>query len=150
MVGAQVDSAAFIKLIEDSGASVVIDDLCPGTRESWSTVEVTDDPIDGIASRYLRKLKCGRTYREQKGSYTEYLEDRFGHVGKFAKDFKVNGVILYFYKYCDPFGFEVPALKSYIQSQNIPVLYLEDEYSMSSIGRLKTRIQAFLEINAAK
>ncbi len=150
VVGAQVDSAAFIKLIEDSGASVVIDDLCPGTRESWSTVEVTDDPIDGIASRYLRKLKCGRTYREQKGSYTEYLEDRFGHVGKFAKDFKVNGVILYFYKYCDPFGFEVPALKSYIQSQNIPVLYLEDEYSMSSIGRLKTRIQAFLEINAAK
>jgi len=150
VVGAQVDSAAFIQLIEDSGASVVIDDLCPGTREYWSTVDITDDPIDGIASRYLRKLKCGRTYREQKGSYPEYQEDRFGHIGKFAKEFKVNGIILYFYKYCDPFGFEVPALKSYIQSQNIPVLYLEDEYSMSSIGRLKTRIQAFLEINAAK
>jgi bzd-type benzoyl-CoA reductase N subunit len=150
VVGAQVDSAAFIKIIEDSGASVVIDDLCPGTREYWSTVDITDDPIDGIASRYLRKLKCGRTYREQKGPYPEYLEDRFGHIGKFAKEFKINGIILYFYKYCDPFGFEVPALKSYIQSQNIPVLYLEDEYSMSTIGRLKTRIQAFLEINAAK
>jgi len=72
VVGAQVDSAAFIKLIEDSGASVVIDDLCPGTREYWSTVDITDDPIDGIASRYLRKIKCGRTYREQKGPYTEY------------------------------------------------------------------------------
>jgi len=150
VIGAQVDSAAFIKLIEDSGAEVVIDDLCPGTREYWSTVDITDDPIDGVASRYLRKIKCGRTYREQKGTYPEYQVDRFGHIGNFAKEFKVDGVILYFYKYCDPFGFEVPALKSYIQSQNIPVLYLEDEYSMSSIGRLKTRIQAFLEINAAK
>jgi benzoyl-CoA reductase/2-hydroxyglutaryl-CoA dehydratase subunit BcrC/BadD/HgdB len=27
----------------------------------------------------------------------------------------------------------------------VPVLYLEDDYSSSSPGRLKTRIEAFLE-----
>jgi benzoyl-CoA reductase subunit C len=146
VVGAQIDDYAFIKLIEDSGGSVVIDDLCPGTREHWANVAVTADPMDGIAERYLRKVKCGRTYREQKGSYKEYLEDRFGHIAQFIKDFKVDGVILYTYKYCDPYGFEIPALKSYIKSLNTPVLYLEDEYSMATIGRLRTRIQAFLEM----
>ena len=89
---------------------------------------------------------CPRTYREQTGTYAEYLEERFGHIGRFIKDYNVNGVILFVYKYCDPYGFEVPATKSYIESLDIPVLYLEDEDTMSSIGRLKTRIQAFLEL----
>ncbi len=146
VVGAQVDDAAFINLIEDSGAYMVADDLCPGAREYSSDVDITDDPIDGIAERYLRKIKCGRTYREQTGTYPEYLEDRFGHIGRSIKDFKVDGVILYIYKYCDPFGFEVPAMKSYIESLGTPVLYLEDEYSMSTIARLRTRVQAFLEL----
>jgi benzoyl-CoA reductase/2-hydroxyglutaryl-CoA dehydratase subunit BcrC/BadD/HgdB len=58
----------------------------------------------------------------------------------------VDGVILFIYKYCDPYGFEVPAAKSYIESFGLPVLYLEDEYSTSTLGRLKTRIEAFLEM----
>ena len=146
VVGAQVYDVAFIKLIEDSGASVVADDLCPGAREYWPLVEITDDPIDGMADRYLRKIKCARTYRELQGNYQESLEDRFGHIGRAIKDYKVDGVVLYIYKYCDPFGFEVPAMKSYIESLSTPVLYLEDEYSMSTIARLRTRIQAFLEM----
>jgi bzd-type benzoyl-CoA reductase N subunit len=146
VVGAQVDSIAFIELIEDSGAWVVADDLCPGAREFMAPVDATADPIDGIAERYLRKVKCGRTYREMKGNYEEYLEDRFGHMSRMIKDFKVDGVVLYIYKYCDPFGFEVPQIKSYIEAKGTPVLYLEDEYSMSTIGRLRTRIQAFLEL----
>jgi len=146
VVGAEVDDVTFIDLIEDSGAWVVADDLCPGAREFFADVDVTANPIDGIAERYLRKIKCGRTYREKKGGYEDYLEERFGHIGRFIKDFKVDGVVLYIYKYCDPYGFDVPAMKSYIESVGAPVLYLEDEYSMSTIGRLRTRIQAFLEL----
>ncbi|HEX9976035.1 MAG TPA: 2-hydroxyacyl-CoA dehydratase family protein, partial [Dehalococcoidales bacterium] len=137
-------------LIEESGAWVVADDLCPGARESLSPIDTTADPIDGIAERYLRKIYCGRTYRERQGSDQEYTEARFGHIGRSIRDFGVDGVVLYIYKYCDPFGFEVPQMKSYIESMGVPVLYLEDEYSMSSIGRLRTRIQAFLEILGAK
>lgn len=146
VIGAQIDDAAFMQVVEDSGASVVIDDLCPGTREFWEDARVTDNPLDGLAERYLDKVKCGRTYREEKGDYQAALEDRYGHIKEFTRDFNVNGIILYIYKYCDSFGFEVPALKSYIESLNIPVLYLEDEYSMSTISRLKTRVQAFLEM----
>jgi benzoyl-CoA reductase subunit C len=150
VIGAQVDDIAFIKLVEDSGAWVVADDLCPGAREFLSSVDVTADPLAGLAERYLRKIKCGRTYREMKGNYEEYLEDRFGHMGRMIDDFGVDGVVLYIYKYCDPYGFEVPQIKSYIEAKGTPVLYLEDEYSMSTIGRLRTRIQAFLELLGSK
>ena len=146
VVGAEIDSAAFIELIEDAGAHVVTDDLCPGGREYRTLVKTGGDPVAAIAERYLRGIMCGRTYFEQEGSYQEYLEQRFGHIVRAARDFNVDGVIFNIYRYCDPFGFEVPAMKDYIESQGIPVLYVETEYFMSDIGRLRTRIQAFLEI----
>jgi len=147
VVGAEVDDIAFIKLIEDSGASVVVDSMCVGTRDYFFDVDIGQHPVDSIADYYLRKLNCPRTYREWTGeTYEEDLEARFGDIGGFIKEFKVDGVILYLLKYCDPFGFEVPARIKYIQSLDIPVLYIEDEYSMSTIARLRTRIQAFLEV----
>ncbi|MBM4325146.1 MAG: 2-hydroxyacyl-CoA dehydratase, partial [Deltaproteobacteria bacterium] len=60
--------------------------------------------------------------------------------------FKADGAILYVYKFCDPFGFEVPARKAYYQSLNLPMLHLEDIYSAGTMGQLRTRIQAFLEM----
>ena len=46
----------------------------------------------------------------------------------------------------DPYGFEVPAMKDYIESRGIPVLYIEDQYSQATISRLRTRVQAFMEM----
>jgi len=145
--GACVDNIDFIKLIEDSGANVVADSLCIGTRDYWPHTEVEGDPMKALAHRYLAKINCPRTYREKVGeTYQEDLVSRFGDIGSLSKEFHVDGVILYIYKYCDPFGFEVPARKAYLDSINMPVLYLEDEYSSGTIGRLRTRIQAFLEM----
>jgi benzoyl-CoA reductase subunit C len=145
--GACVDNIDFIKLIEESGANVVADSLCIGTRDYWPHTESEGDPMKALAHRYLAKINCPRTYREKAGeTYQEDLVSRFGDIGSLSKEFTVDGVILYIYKYCDPFGFEVPARKAYLDSINMPVLYLEDEYSAGTIGRLRTRIQAFLEM----
>jgi len=147
--GACVDNADFIKLIEDSGANVVTDSLCIGTRDYWPHAETGIDPIESLAHRYLDKINCPRTYRVKKGnSYEDDLEARFGDVGALIREFSVDGVIMYLYKYCDPFGFEAPARKTYLDNLGVPSLYLEDEYSIGTIGRMRTRIQAFLEMMA--
>lgn len=145
--GACIDNIDFVKLIEDSGANVVVDTLCIGTRDYWPPAEAGIDPIKALSHRYIDKINCPRTYREKVGeTYQEDLESRFGDIGSLSKEFNVDGLILYIYKYCDPFGFEVPARKAYFDSIKMPVLYLEDEYSAGTIGRLRTRIQAFLEM----
>jgi len=145
IVGDQIDDISFIEIIEKRGAWMVMDDTSVGSKTYWPDVPITENPIDGIAIRYLRMMKIPTIYKSRH-TYDETLEERFGHVRQFIKDYKVDGAILFIYKYCDPYGFEVPALKSYIESIGIPVLYLEDEYSTSTLGRLKTRIEAFLEM----
>lgn len=148
LVGDQIDDAAIIEAIEGTGARLVMDDLSMGSKLYWQDVDATDDPIDGIAERYLRKLKLPTTYVGVGDTYEENLKARFGHMVQHVEQFKVDGVILLVYKYCDPYGFEVPAVKSYIESAGTPVLYIEDEYSVSSLARVKTRIEAFLEMIA--
>lgn len=147
--GACVDNVGLVKLIEDLGANVVADTLCNGTRDSFPLTDVGGDPIDALSHRYLDKINCPKTYRDNKElDFHKDIEARFGDIGSFAKEFKADGSILYVFKYCDPFGFEVPARKAYYNHINLPHLYLEDEYSAGTIGQLKTRIQAFLEMIA--
>ncbi len=144
--GSEINDTMIPELIEQAGADLVMDDLCIGSRFYWNDVPVTPDPVDGLVERYLEGLPCPRTFKTRKGTQQEYLEERFGYLRQFARDFKVDGVILYIYKYCDPLGFDVPDLKSYLESQGLKVLYVEDVYSMSSPGKLKTSFQAFVEM----
>jgi benzoyl-CoA reductase subunit C len=148
ILGDQIDNTAMVEIVENAGAWVVMDDVSIGAKIYWRDADETKNPLDGIAERYLRKIPLPTTLVGAGRAYQESLEDRFGHIRGYVKDFSVDGAILFIYKYCDPYGFEVPAMKSYIEALNVPVLYLEDEYSTSTMGRLKTRIEAFLEMIA--
>jgi benzoyl-CoA reductase subunit C len=147
LVGDQIDDVAIVNAIEGAEAFLVMDDLSTGSKMYWGDVDVTTDPVRGITERYLKKLKFPTTFVAG-DTYPETLETRFGHMRQYIKEFRVTGAILFIYKYCDPYGFEVPAMKSFIESAGTPVLYIEDEYSTSSLGRVKTRIEAFLEMIA--
>jgi benzoyl-CoA reductase subunit C len=145
--GACLDNIELIKLVEETGGTVVADTICNGARDYFPRTDEKRDPIDALSRRYLNKINCPKTYRENKaGTFAEDMASRFGDIGTYAKEFKADGAILYIYKYCDPFGFEVPARKAYYKSIDLPLLYLEDTYSAGTIGQLRTRIQAFLEM----
>ena len=147
--GACLDNIELIRLVEESGGNVVADTLCNGARDHFPHTDVGGDPIDALSRRYLGKINCPKTYRANKaGTFEGDVANRFSDIGAYAKEFKVNGAVLYVYKYCDPFGFEVPARKAYYQSIKVPMLHLEDIYSGGTMGQLKTRIQAFLEMIA--
>jgi benzoyl-CoA reductase/2-hydroxyglutaryl-CoA dehydratase subunit BcrC/BadD/HgdB len=145
--GACLDNIELIKLVEELGGNVVADTICNGARDHFPKTDIGGDPVDALSRRYLGKINCPKTYRENKtGTFEGDIASRFGDIGAYTQEFKVEGAILYVYKYCDPFGFEVPARKAYYDSIHVPLLCLEDVYSAGTMGQLRTRIQAFLEM----
>jgi len=146
LYGCEIDDIAFIDLVEECGANVVIDDLCIGTREYWKDVAVSGDPWNNLADRYLGQLTCPRTFRRSPGTHQQDLDNRFGYLREFAKEFNVNGAILYVIRFCDTFEYDTPEVRDYLEDAGIAVLHLEDDYSLSSIQGFRTRIQAFLEM----
>ena len=144
--GAGLDNTTFVELVEETGANVVIDSICIGTTTYWHDVETSGDPLDNIAARYLSKIPCPRTYRERTGTYQEDLENRFGYLNDFAKEFKVNGVVIYIIRYCDTFEFDLPDVMHYLEDSGLSTFIIEEDYILGRMGAVKTRIQAFLEI----
>ena len=149
--GPVVDNIALFEMIESLDANIVMDDTCVGSRAFFADVPITDDPLDGIAYRYLEELKCPRTFRESNSNgvmkgYQADLENRFGYLRDFARDWKADGVILQVLRYCDSHGYEVPQIKDYLEHVGLPNIYIEHDYSKAALAPLRTRVQGFTEI----
>jgi len=150
--GSVIDNIALVDMIESLGANVVMDDISTGSRAYFEDVALTEDPLEGLAYRYLVGLKSPRTFREtvlgdnNKKDYITDLTNRFGYLGDYAREWKVNGVIMQAMRYCDIHGYEVPGLRDYFDHIGLPSIYLEHDYSEAALAQLRTRVQAFLEV----
>ncbi len=49
-------------------------------------------------------------------------------------------------KFCDPHSFDYPYLKESVDSLKVPHMLLETEMDNPSLGQIKTRIDAFMEM----
>jgi benzoyl-CoA reductase/2-hydroxyglutaryl-CoA dehydratase subunit BcrC/BadD/HgdB len=148
LYGPEIDNPAFLELIEDCGGNVVIDDMCVGTRVFWHDVDQTNDPLDGLANRYLTRNVCPRIIRGKGEGWSTRqadLEERFGYVWELAKEFEAKGVICYIMKYCDWHTYDLPDLTDFLQDKGLPVLHIENDYTMAAMMGLRTRVEAFLE-----
>ena len=147
--GPVFDNTSLYELIESTGADVVVDDTCVGTRAFWADVKAPYG-LHALAQRYLVDIKCPRTYRdtqhqETERDYDKDLDSRFSYIKKAVTDWHVNGVVLQSVKYCDTHGYEVPNLRHYLDTLGIPSIYIEHDYSERSLAPIKTRVEAFVE-----
>jgi len=150
--GSVIDNTALLDMIEEIGANVVMDDTSVGNRAYFADVELTEDPLEGLAYHYLVDITSPRTFREtviSKDKRKDYMTDlgnRFGYIKKYIEEWNVNGVILVVLRYCDTHGYEVPALTHYLDSLDVPNIYLEHDYNKAAFAQLRTRVQGLLEI----
>ena len=142
--GSLTDNTDMIKLIEDCGLDVVMDDTGIGSRSYGHLDALTGDPLADLADLYLDKQVCPRTFRETGRTRDEDLENRFGYLSKFIKEWKIDGVIANVVRNCDIHGYEIPEVKYYMEKL-VPVLVIERDYSSDALAPLRTRFQAFAE-----
>ena len=144
-----LDDTDIMQVFEDK-ANVVMNEDCGGVRAFRGSVKLTTDPLDGLADYYMKEITCARTFRqatlgETKKDYVKDLQSRFGYFKGIVKDWKINGAVLLLVRYCDPFAFEMPSLKDYFDSIDIPSTYVEYDYNIGGLAQLRTRVEAFLE-----
>ena len=75
----------------------------------------------------------------------ENFNQRVSQILKAAEDFRVDGIVIEYIKFCDTWGVESAALVPALREAGYRVLCLEREYSGTGASQLQTRIQAFLE-----
>jgi benzoyl-CoA reductase/2-hydroxyglutaryl-CoA dehydratase subunit BcrC/BadD/HgdB len=137
IAGNDIHNSNWIAAIEEMDTVVVTDEMNIGTRYFWGKVDTSLPPMEGIARHYLFT-------RPQEAMI--YQSNRFDHIFKMAKDYKVDGVVAEFVPYCAPLENDKPWLKKEMDKRGIPVLELELEYCERPSGQTRTRVEAFLEM----
>jgi benzoyl-CoA reductase/2-hydroxyglutaryl-CoA dehydratase subunit BcrC/BadD/HgdB len=136
--GSYIDDPWFIDIIESTGAVVVTDVLCTGRKYVEGLVEETMDPVEAIARRYFhRDPSCPRM--------VDGYPERISFTKRIAQEAKVDGVVFERITFCDSHTVENLMEGEDVEELGIPTLSLEREYLGGDKGRLKTRVQAFLE-----
>ena len=145
LYGSEVDHVGLLQLLEDAGASVVIEDLCLGSKLFLHDVPDDGDPLEALARYYLDRITCPRTFRSAP-DHGRSLEPRFGHLRGMVRDYGVQAAVIYVLMFCDTFEFDAPDVKEYLEGVGVPSLHLEDDYRLSGAAGFRTRIEAFLEM----
>jgi len=137
--GSVSDEVDIIRTIEKLGGAIVADSDCFGSRVFMPEVkEGEKDPYKYLARQYLGNSLCPRMYDE--------FDKRFDFIYQAVLRGKVDGVILVHNKFCDIHGVDNVLLRIGLEEKEIPVLLIEKEYgAVADLGRIKTRVQAFLE-----
>ncbi|MBO8138513.1 MAG: 2-hydroxyacyl-CoA dehydratase [Desulfotomaculum sp.] len=127
-------------IIESSGAVVVCEESCTGTRYFETLVDETksdlDEQLKAISQRALN-INCA--------CYTPNV-GRIEDIIRQVKEYKADGVVYYSLQFCQSYSVEYYKVEKALEEAGIPVLRLESDYSDEDAGQLKTRVEAFLEM----
>ena len=127
-------------IIETSGAAVVCEEMCTGTRYFENLVDDSGETLDelfmALAERYM-KNNCA-CFTPNPG--------RIDDIIRLAKAHHADGVIDCSLKFCGLYDIEKKSVAEALKKEGIPVLSLETDYEDSDAGQLRTRIEAFVEM----
>ncbi|MEJ2271744.1 MAG: 2-hydroxyacyl-CoA dehydratase family protein [Candidatus Bathyarchaeota archaeon] len=144
------DSWKVPNLIEESNPQgiLAVDELCTSDRILFDPVGVDEwtmnDMLDAISERYLMACTCP-CFTSEHGN-----EDRVNWIIDRIKEYRIDGVIYYVVRGCILYAMEYARIKRVLDRMNIPVYYLDTEYTREDVGQMKTRVEAFLEMLEAR
>lgn len=142
VVGSEIDDPDFISLFEESGALVVADRFCFGALPGRQEIKLDggEDILTQICRHYLKTSQCPRFMSQEK------VNERREYVKQLVEEYRADGVLYEQLKFCEYWGYE-RALASHVMNEEygVPSASVDRQYTASSSGQLKTRVQAFVE-----
>jgi len=134
------DPEAFA-LFQSCGVHIAGDSVCTGLR---AFSRIGGDDSEQVFLRLARGLldqpRCARTFDPSRPG--KIAEDVLAE----ARACKAKGVIAYTMKFCDPYMSRLPAIRTVLREAGLPLLLLEGDCAMRSMGQQRTRIEAFVEM----
>ena len=127
-------------IVESSGATVVGEESCVGSRYYTTTTPASDGSLDG----QLRAIS-DRLLGTHCACFTPN-DERIDDIVELAKEYGADGVIHYSLAFCQTYAAESMKADRALKKEGIPVLSLESDFSANDAAQLQTRVQAFVEM----
>jgi benzoyl-CoA reductase/2-hydroxyglutaryl-CoA dehydratase subunit BcrC/BadD/HgdB len=127
-------------IVEQAGASIVVEESCVGTRYFSDLVEPKGDSVNDLLLALVDK------YSKIPCACFTPNDPRLKSVNELAKQFNVDGVVYYTLQFCHSYNVEAVKVGKALKTVGLPMLKIETDYGMGDAGQVKTRVEAFLEM----
>ncbi len=136
--GEYLDNPAYVELVENSGAAVVMDEFDTGARYFWELVDGSlGNPWEALAKRYMDRPGTSRM-----ATWSEQIEQ----LQQWVKEFSIHGIVELRQLYSLPLDYRFFVMKKKLAEAKIPYTSLGREYHLAHVGMLRTRVEAFIEM----
>ena len=125
-------------MLEELGAVVVADDLITGNRYLRANVTPDGDLLDALAARQLNRIPFG-------GFDSSTLERR-AFLVEMVRKANAKGLVFLHLKFCEPENYDYNDMREALKQAGVLNTRLETEYGNTSLGQIRTRLQAFIEM----
>ena len=143
VTGGACDDLRVFDLIENLNysASLIFIDSCTAARYFWFEVpEDRPDKLEAIAEGYIGRIPCPA--KDNVPGTGE--KKRFRFIQQFIQDFKPDGVIFLYQRFCSPQSMDVVALKPIMNMLGIPWTEIELDTTVP-IVQFGTQLEALVE-----
>jgi benzoyl-CoA reductase subunit C len=144
VTGGSVDDLRVFDLMEqlNHSTSLVFIDSCTAARYFWHEVpEDRADKLEAIAEGSVSRIPCPA--KDTVPGTGE--KKRVGFIQQFIQDFKPDGVILVYQRFCSPQAMDILAVKPVLDMLGIPWTELELDTTVP-ITQFGTQLEALVEI----
>jgi benzoyl-CoA reductase subunit C len=144
VTGGACDDLRIFDLIENLNykASLIFVDSCTATRYFWFEVpEDRPDKLEAIAEGYISRIPCPA--KDNVPGTGE--KKRFRFIRQFIEDYKPDGVVFLYQRFCSPQSMDIVALKPIIDMLGVPWTELELDTTVP-VTQFGTQLEALVEI----
>ena len=148
-----IPSPELLTALEDTKVHPILMENCMGLRyllkdrmfKDWQVLgSLSKESLYSfLAKSYLEKLSCPRTFSQSNFTGNGRQKD----LKQLTRLFNIKAVIHHDLNFCDLSNYDYLYLHDFFNASNTPVLRLKTELSKAEIGQIKTRVEAFYEMN---
>jgi benzoyl-CoA reductase subunit C len=143
VTGGACDDIRIFDLLEDLNydTNLIFVDSCTAARYFWFEVpEDRADKLEAIAEGHISRIPC-----PSKDTVPGTGEKkRFRFLQQFIEDFRPDGVVMLYQRFCSPQSMDIQALKPILKNLGIPSTELELDTTVPKIS-FGTQLEALVE-----
>lgn len=136
---------SLVRIIEEAGAEVAIDESCAGTQRLYHPIVCRDRSlramVESVAETHLLPSTCP--------CFIEHA-DRMRRVQELAEEFRVDGVVYHCLRLCPAFDIESMAMARELRRLGLPQLTVSTDYAQADVEQVRNRVEAFIEMVTAR
>ncbi len=132
-------------IIEESGGTIITDELCTGYR-------LMADPVivDGMSKKEIYEALAERYFFPCSCPCFSPNDERIRRMKESIKVFGIEGVVFHTLRGCHLNNLEATKIELALREEGIPMVKLESEYDEGDIEQVRTRVEAFVEMIKAR